>query len=213
MTVISVFASAERGAEFVMQASRQHFPRFTGPPDSRCTGSPGTLSRPSRLFSLLRAWQTRTFRQCDPTGMTSPMWEFQSSIEIDAPPEYAWQFWTNVSNWRELEPGLEFELDGPFASGTRGRTRMPGQEPRDWLIREVDPGRSWTQESLLPGASFMVSMQFEEGIKGRSRITQRLWLEGEGSEAFLDGVRVFESTTPDGLKRIASVIEKAYSKA
>jgi len=59
----------------------------------------------------------------------------------------------------------------------------------------------------------MVSMQFEEGIKGRSRITQRLWLEGEGSEAFLDGVRVFESTTPDGLKRIASVIEKAYSKA
>jgi hypothetical protein len=66
----------------------------------------------------------------------------------------------------------------------------------------------------LPGASFMVSMQFEEMVKGRTRITQRLWLAaGEGAEAFLDGVRLFETTTPDGLRRIGAVIEKAQSKA
>jgi hypothetical protein len=61
----------------------------------------------------------------------------------------------------------------------------------------------------LPGASFMVSMQFEEVANGRTRITQRLWLAGEGAEGFLDGVRLFETTTPDGLKRIAAIIEKA----
>jgi hypothetical protein len=90
---------------------------------------------------------------------------------------------------------------------------MPGQEPRQWLIRAVDIGRSWTQEMSLPGASFMVTMQFEEVGNGRTRITQRLWLEGDGAELFLDGVRLFETTTPEGLKRIAAIIEKAQSKA
>jgi Polyketide cyclase / dehydrase and lipid transport len=142
-----------------------------------------------------------------------PAWEFQYSIEVDAHSEFAWQYWTNVANWRDLEPGVEFELDGPFAAGTRGRTRMPGQEPRQWLIRAVDPGRSWTQEMSLPGASLMVCMQFEKVVKRRTRITQRLWLEGEGAETFLDGVRLFETTTPDGLNRIGAVIEKAQRGA
>jgi hypothetical protein len=145
-------------------------------------------------------------------SMSTPLWEFQYSIEADGHPEFAWQFWTNIANWRELEPGIEFEVDGPFAPGTRGCTRMPGQEPRHWLIHAVDLGRSCTQEMSLPGASFMVSMRFEEVVRGRTRTTQRLWLDGEGAEALLDGVRLFETTTPDGLKRIAAVIERARRK-
>jgi hypothetical protein len=120
---------------------------------------------------------------------------------------------SNVSNWRELEPGAEFELDGPFEAGTWGHTTMPGQEPRHWLIRAADPGRSWTLEMPLPGASFIVNMQFEEVVKGRTRITQRLWLESDGAEAFVGDVRLFETTTPDGLKRIAAIIEKFQSEA
>jgi hypothetical protein len=64
----------------------------------------------------------------------------------------------------------------------------------------------------LPGALFMISMRFEELAQGQTRITQRLWLEGERAEAFVDGVRIFETTTPDGLKRIAAAIEKAQSQ-
>jgi Polyketide cyclase / dehydrase and lipid transport len=145
--------------------------------------------------------------------MSAPAWEFQYSIEADAHPEFAWQFWTDVANWREHEPGVEFELDGPLGEGTTGRTIMPGQETRHWTIRAVEPGRSWTQAISLPGASFVIGMQFEEVSKDRTRITQRLWLEGEGAQAFLDAVRVFETTTPDGLKRIAAVIEKAQRTA
>jgi hypothetical protein len=89
---------------------------------------------------------------------------------------------------------------------------MPGQEPRDWLIRAVDPGRSWTQEMFLPGASFMVSMHFEELAEGRTQITQRLWLDGDGADAFVHDIRLFETTTPDGLKRIATIIGKAQTK-
>jgi hypothetical protein len=59
----------------------------------------------------------------------------------------------------------------------------------------------------------MVSMRFEEVVSGRTRISQRLWLEGEGAGALLDAVRLFETTTPDGLKRIAAAIERAGRKA
>jgi hypothetical protein len=141
--------------------------------------------------------------------MSTIPWEFQASVEAGVNREFAWQFWTDVANWRELEPGVEFELDGAFAAGATGRTKIPGQEERRWAIRAVDPGRSWTQEIPLPGATFMVSMQFEEMPHGRTRITQRLWLEGQGAEALVDAVRAFETTTPDGLKRIAAAIEKA----
>jgi hypothetical protein len=91
-------------------------------------------------------------------------------------------------------------------------TRAAALVDSHWLIHAVDPGRSWTQEMSLPGASFMVSMRFEEVVRGRTRTTQRLWLDGEGAEALLDGVRLFETTTPDGLKRIAAVIERARRK-
>jgi hypothetical protein len=138
--------------------------------------------------------------------MTEPVWEFECSVEVDAPPEFVWRFWTDIGNWRELEPGVEFEVDGPFAPGTRGTTRMPGQEPRHWLIRQVDSGHSWTQEMELSGASFFSHMRFDEVAGGRARITQRLWLQGENAAAFLDGVHLFEATTPEGMKRIAAFI-------
>jgi hypothetical protein len=145
--------------------------------------------------------------------MSAPVCELECAVEIGAPREFAWQFWTDVANWGKLEPGVDFELDGPFALGTHGVTKMPGQEPRRWLIRAVDRGYSWSQEMPMPGATFLVSMHFEESAVDRTRITQRLWLEGEGAAAFLDHVRIFETTTADGLKRIAAAIEKAYGEA
>lgn len=145
--------------------------------------------------------------------MSNPAWQFECSVETAARLEFAWQFWTDVTNWSRLEPGVEFEMDGPFAPGTRGITRMPGQEPRHWIIRDVDPGRSWTQELALPGASFFIRMRFEEAEPGRTRITQRLWLEGDGAGTFLDGVRLFESTTPEGMKRIAAAIASNARRA
>jgi polyketide cyclase/dehydrase/lipid transport protein len=142
--------------------------------------------------------------------MTQPAWQFEYSIEAEVRPEFAWQFWTNVANWMELEPGIQFEMDGPFAKGARGTTRMPGQEPRHWMIVELDPGRSCTTEMPLPGASFSCRMQFEEDGAG-TRITQKLWLQGENAQAYLEGIRLFETTTPDGLKRIAAVLAAAQS--
>ena len=78
----------------------------------------------------------------------APAWECQRTVEAAVSVSFAWQYMTNVSNWSD--PPAEFELDGPFAAGSRGTTRMPGQPPNTWMIRDVDPGRAYT----LEGGSF-----------------------------------------------------------
>ena len=145
--------------------------------------------------------------------MSPHPWELECSVEADVHTDFAWRFWTNVANWRELEPGVEFNLDGPFAPGSAGRTQMPGQEPQEWVICAMEPNRSYTQKIPFPNASLLVSMRFEEVLEGRTRITQRLWLEGDGAEALISTMRAFETTTADGLKRIAGVIEKSETRS
>ncbi len=57
----------------------------------------------------------------------------------------------NVANWDD--PPAKFELDGPFASGSRGTTRLPGQEPLHWFVREVNAPHAATMEMQLEGAT------------------------------------------------------------
>jgi hypothetical protein len=75
------------------------------------------------------------------------------SVETSASPAFAWDFWTNVANW--ADPPAEFQLDGPFATGSRGTTRLPGQKPLHWFIREVSPPNAATIEMRLGDASLL----------------------------------------------------------
>ena len=64
--------------------------------------------------------------------MATVPWEITHLIETNASPTVAWQYWTNIANWDDAP--AEFELEGPFATGSRGITRLPGQEPLHWFI-------------------------------------------------------------------------------
>jgi hypothetical protein len=63
------------------------------------------------------------------------------------------------------------ELDGPFATGSRGATRLPGQEPLHWLIREVTPPNAVTTEMSLEGAALSFEWGFVGFADGRTRLT------------------------------------------
>jgi hypothetical protein len=52
--------------------------------------------------------------------MPSCAWEMTYSVETDASPAFAWNYWTNIANWED--PPAEFELDGPFAFPSRRAT-------------------------------------------------------------------------------------------
>jgi Polyketide cyclase / dehydrase and lipid transport len=131
------------------------------------------------------------------------VWECQRSVDADVPVSFAWSYMTNVSNWSD--PPAEFSLDGPFAAGSRGTTRMPGQPARGWVIRDVVPGRAYTIESALPEEVLLLfHWRFEELSDRRTRMTQRIELYGENAAAYVDQIRAgFEPNLEPGLRRIA----------
>jgi hypothetical protein len=107
----------------------------------------------------------------------------------------------------------EFALEGPFAAGTRGTTKMPGQLTNSWIIRDVDPGRAYTIEgsSFLENALLLVHWQFDSLLEDRTRLTQRLELSGENAARYADKIRsAFEPNLEPGMQRIARMmVERA----
>jgi Polyketide cyclase / dehydrase and lipid transport len=137
--------------------------------------------------------------------MSNIAWEITCSVETDASPAFAWSYWTNIANW--ADPPAEFELDGPFASGARGTTRSPGREPLHWLIREVSPPNAATITIELDGAALSFQWRFDGLPGGRTRITQRVALQGENAGAYISQVESsFSSTLPDGMNKIATAM-------
>lgn len=135
-------------------------------------------------------------------------WQFEYSTDCRATRQFAWTYWTNISNWND--PPATIELDGPFASGSRLTTRIPGREPLHSVIRSVIAEREATIEMQLPGAVLSFHWRFDELFSGeRTRLTQRLTLTGENAREFVEQVTVFEQTVPEGMRRVAAAISAA----
>jgi Polyketide cyclase / dehydrase and lipid transport len=130
------------------------------------------------------------------------------SVETNATPNFAWNFWTNVANWND--PPAQFELYGPFATGTRGITRLPGQEPLHWSVKEVTPLKSAIIEMRLDGASLFFEWRLEDLADGRTRLTQRVLLTGEKAALHVSQVKaVFTASLPEGMNKLAAAMANA----
>jgi hypothetical protein len=135
-------------------------------------------------------------------------WEITHSVEADASPAFAWHYWTNIANWDD--PPAGFELDGPFATGSRGVTRLPGQEPLHWFIREVTPPIAATIEIGLDGAALSFEWRFVGLADGRTRLTQRIALQGEKADRYLSQVKpAFTANPPHAMNRLATAVADA----
>jgi hypothetical protein len=143
--------------------------------------------------------------------MSQPIWQLEYSIECAASSGLAWRYWTNIGNWND--PPAEFELVGPFDAGSRLITRMPGQAPWQSIIREVIPERAATIEMQLSGAVLSFHWQFVPLSPDRTRIAQRLWLDGPNAAAFIEHMAAFERNLADGMKKVAAAIERANASS
>jgi hypothetical protein len=140
--------------------------------------------------------------------MNDTAWEITHSVDADASPAFAWAYMTNTSNWDD--PPATFELDGPFAAGSRGTTHTPGQEPRHWYIREVVPMKSYTFEMPLDGAAISVNWQFAALAERGTRLTQRIVLHGENAAMYVPPVEAaFTANLAPGMERIVAAMERA----
>jgi hypothetical protein len=114
---------------------------------------------------------------------------------------------TNVANWDD--PPAAFELEGPFTAGTRGKTSIPGQEPRLWQITKVQPLESYLLETELDRAALSFEWRFER-LAGGTRLTQHIVLKGENAGTYVSQVQAgFASNLAAGMTKIASAIERA----
>ena len=141
-------------------------------------------------------------------AVTNITLQLEHSIEADVSPSFAWSWRTDVNNW--VDPPAQFQLDGPFACGSWGTTRFPGQEPIRWQIRDVRPGISFVIDMPLKEAVLSFEWDFEPVSNHRTRITQRIVLLGDNAAEYVDQVRAgFGSTLVDGMRRIAEALERA----
>ena len=141
---------------------------------------------------------------------TAPAWECQRSVEVDVPASFAWQYMTDVGNWSD--PPAEFALEGAFASGSRGTTRMPGRPPATWTIRDVESGHGYTIEggSFLENAVLLFHWRFDAVSDRTTRLTQHIELCGENAAAYVADVSArFGPNLAPGLRRIAERMAKA----
>jgi hypothetical protein len=138
--------------------------------------------------------------------MSEPAWEFRFSIECNATQQFAWRFWTDITNWND--PPAKFDLDGPFEIGARLTTTLPGETCYS-VIRDLQPEREATIEMQLPDAILSFRWKFEKLTGDRTRITQGLVLSGANAKSFVAQATAMEASLPDGMRKVAAAIERA----
>ena len=142
--------------------------------------------------------------------MNDVVYQVEHSVEATVSPAFAWDWRTDVKNWDD--PPAQFQLDGPFAAGSWGTTRLPGQEPLRWQIRDVQPGRSFVIEMRLDRATLSFEWRFDAVTDRYTRLTQRIVLAGDNAAAYAPQVRAaFGSNLPDAMSRIARAVTAAAS--
>jgi hypothetical protein len=110
------------------------------------------------------------------------MYTFEYGIECPVAREFAWRFWSNVSNWA-LDSDVEsVELNGSFASGSHGVTISRSSGRIEWKLGNVQPEKGAVVEISVPGANAQFEMLFEDSGNA-TRITQRVRIEGENAQA------------------------------
>jgi Polyketide cyclase / dehydrase and lipid transport len=140
--------------------------------------------------------------------MSDAVWEMEYSSETAADLAFAWAYMSDVANWDD--PPAQFELDGPFADGTQGTTRMPGHGDRHWHLREVVVMRRYTVEFAVQGGRLLFRWQFDGLPGGKTRLTQRVVLEGENASQYVrDLQEALGASLGPGMKKIAARIAEA----
>jgi hypothetical protein len=139
-------------------------------------------------------------------------WEFRYSVSANADRRTVWEFVSNIDNIARIEGDAveSMTLDGPFQTGTRGATKMRGQELTHWRLAEVEPPERATYEMELSGAVVRFAWTYEELSGGQTRLTQHIVLEGPGAEAYVPFMEEhFVGSVPKGMERLAEEVARS----
>lgn len=108
------------------------------------------------------------------------MRKFRITIDIAAPADRVWEVMSDTERWHEWTPSvtsIKRRDGGPFAVGSRLVIRQPKFPPAFWKVTAIEPGRSFTSESIGPGFQVVAHHSVEPIVTG-SKATLSLELRG-----------------------------------
>ena len=109
--------------------------------------------------------------------------EQSASLDIAAPPERVWEVLSDVEYWSEWTPTVTSVRrldDGPLRPGSRAKIRQPRIPETEYVVTELEPGRSFTWVAAGPGvlttARHEVTPVADGGSHVRLSVEQGGWL-------------------------------------
>jgi len=135
------------------------------------------------------------------------------TLEAHASPDRVWRIWSDVGTWPEWNPDvLSVAIEGPFASGTRGKMTTRAGGTHEITLQAVEPGRSFQLEtSPIPLGRFHFDCEVRPASDGVSTISQRITIRGPLGALYsaMMGPRIAEGFEPilGGLKAAAESSE------
>lgn len=105
------------------------------------------------------------------------------AVDIAAAPARVWEVLSDVESWSQWTPTVASvrRLDeGPLRVGSRAKISQPRIPETEYLVTELDPGRSFTWVATGPGVLTTARHEVEPLHEGASRVrlsvSQSGWL-------------------------------------
>jgi len=137
-------------------------------------------------------------------------WEREASIRTRADRELVWTYWTDLSHHEELErPVVErIELDGPFVTGTTGRS-FTTDHRQEWELTAVREREQFGIIGHTPDrkGSLRFFWRFDDEGDG-TRITYRITARGPDVEGHLDVFEGMGERMPQALALLAGRLDE-----
>lgn len=100
------------------------------------------------------------------------------TIETTASASRIWHIWQDVAHWNTWDHGIEFStIDGPFETGTTGTLKPKGGPLVRTKLTQVEPLKSFVDESKLFLAKIIVSHYLTES-NGKRLVTHQIEMTG-----------------------------------
>ena len=133
------------------------------------------------------------------------MYEYEHTVESDAPAPAVWALYSDVSTWPSWDTGLiSMELDGPFATGTHAVMTLEGLPPIATELADVVAERSFTDCSTL--AEMGIEVRFEHHLApradGGTTLTNRVVVTGPGAE---QAGPMITADVPETMERLSAL--------
>lgn len=103
------------------------------------------------------------------------------TVDIAAPADRVWEVLTDVekwSEWTETVTSVRRLDEGPLRSGSRARIDQPKIPETEYVVTELEPGRSFTWVAKGPGVTTTARHDVEEVEAGVSRVTLSVEQDG-----------------------------------